>query len=199
MNILEFINSKNARRRLKKIEYTPDSLEVAWLIYQSETHTLDEKIASWEELIATMPDMPIPEGKESRAIPRLHKFLRLYIDKARGLAEDFVLSDGGAVFAYSIYCDDEWIRDENLYSSYEGVLQAMKQDDDLNPALFSIRKRFLDVPHVTIYAYLSPKREIVKIENSNCFMPLEDYEILYGAFDRIKCNICISRLVNEAM
>jgi len=186
MNILEFINSKNARRRLKKIEYTPDSLEVAWLIYQSETHTLDEKIASWEELIATMPDMPIPEGKESRAIPRLHKFLRLYIDKARGLAEDFVLSDGGAVFAYSVYCDDEWIRDENLYSSYEGVLRAANDDNDLSPTLFSIRKRFLDFPNNTWYAYLSPKREIMSIENSNCIMPDEDYTILYEVFQSLK-------------
>jgi hypothetical protein len=90
------------------------------------------------------------------------------------------------VFAYSVYYDDEWIRDENLYSSYEGVLRAANDDNDLSPKLSSIRKRFLDCPNNTWYAYLSPKLEIMRIENSNSPMSDEDFEILYEVFEEIK-------------
>ena len=154
MNILDFINSFDARLHLEATDINPTSLETALAVFESKIHPLKEKISAWEELIATMPDMPI-----SAKYPSLHLFLKAYIEKVRILAEDFKSSENNSVFAYSVYCDGEWIRDENLYSSYDGVLRAAKGDDDLHPELFSIRKRFLDFPNNTWYAYISPKHE----------------------------------------
>ena len=181
MNILDFMNSFDARLHLEATDINPTSLETALAVFESKKHPLKEKISAWEVIIATMPDMPISEKH-----PSLHAFLCLYIEKVRALADTFRSSKNNAVFAYSIYCDDEWIRDDNLYSSYDGVMRAAKDDDDLSPKLFSIRKRFLDFPNNTWYAYLSPKREIMSIENSNCIMPDEDYTILYEVFQSLK-------------
>ena len=182
MNIYDFINSEDEIEALGSVANKFNSLEAAWFIFCSNKHTLKEKISAWEELIATTPDMPISENYQS-----LHAFLLLYIEKVRALADAFKSSENNAVFAYSVYCDGEWIRDENLYSSYDGVLRAAKGDDDLLPELFSIRKRFLDFPNNTWYAYISPKHEIMSIENSNSSMSDENYEILYEVFGEIKC------------
>lgn len=175
----------------KFINSNTDSLAAAFTIWQSKSHTLLEKISAWEELIAIMPDMPI-----SAKYPSLHSFLRTYIEKVQALTDAFKSSENNAVFAYSVYCDDEWIRDENLYSSYEGVLRAANDDNDLSPKLFSIRKRFLDCPNNTWYAYLSPKLEIMRIENSNSPMSDEDYEILYEVFEEIKNTLNESEQTN---
>lgn len=175
----------------KFINSNTDSLAAAFTIWQSKSHTLLEKISAWEELIATMPDMPI-----SAKYPSLHSFLRTYMEKVQALTDAFKSSKNNSVFAYSVYCDDEWIRDENLYSSYEGVLRAANDDNDLSPKLFSIRKRFLDCPNNIWYAYLSPKLEIMRIENSNSPMSDEDYEILYEVFEEIKNTLNESEQTN---
>ena len=191
MNIFDFMNLEDEVEALESIAWEPNSLEASRYVLRSKKHTLKEKISAWQELIATMPDMPI-----SAKYPSLHSFLRTYIEKVQALTDAFMSSENNAVFAYSVYCDDEWIRDENLYSSYEGVLRAANDDNDLSPKLFSIRKRFLDCPNNTWYAYLSPKLEIMRIENSNSPMSDEDFEILYEVFEEIKNTLNKSEQAN---
>ena len=191
MNIPDFMNSFDARLHLEATDINPTSLETALAVFESKKHPLKEKISAWEVIIATMPDMPI-----SAKYPSLHSFLRTYIEKVQALTDAFKSSENNSVFAYSVYCDDEWIRDENLYSSYEGVLRAANDDNDFSPKLYSIRKRFLDSPNNTWYAYLSPKLEIMRIENSNSPMSDEDYEILYEVFEEIKNTLNKSEQTN---
>ena len=62
MNIYEFINSKDIRAYCEKIGHTFNSMEAAFLIYQSQNHTLAEKHDAWKGLIETMPNMII-EGR----------------------------------------------------------------------------------------------------------------------------------------
>ena len=56
MNIYEFINSKDIRAHCEKIGHTFNSIEAAFLIYQSQNHTLEEKHNAWKALIETMTD-----------------------------------------------------------------------------------------------------------------------------------------------
>ena len=51
MDILRFINSKDIRNHLKGINYQFNTLEAAWLIYQSTNYTLYEKLDAFEELM----------------------------------------------------------------------------------------------------------------------------------------------------
>lgn len=59
MNIFKYINSKDIRKHLEKINYKFTSLEAAWLIYQCKGITLKEKQTAFNELIDTMPDCEI--------------------------------------------------------------------------------------------------------------------------------------------
>ena len=54
MNIFRFINSKDIREHLRKLDYQFNSLETAWLIYQCREATSEEKHKAWEELIETI-------------------------------------------------------------------------------------------------------------------------------------------------
>jgi hypothetical protein len=181
MNYTDYINSKDVREYLASIVWKPNSLEASWFIFHSKNHTLKEKISAWEDLISTMPDMDISENH-----PSLHVFLQTYIEKVRRLCEAFEKNDGG-IYSYSLYIDGEgWIRDHELYSSYERVLEATEEDDDLGGIVrFSVQKRWPDIPSNTWYCYLSPTREIISIDNSSCIMPDEDYEILYEIFQGV--------------
>ena len=58
MDIYKFINSKDVRNYLKEINYEFTPVETAWLIWQS-TKPLEERHKAWQEMIYTMPDVPI--------------------------------------------------------------------------------------------------------------------------------------------
>ncbi len=56
MDILQFINSKDIRNHLKKINYQFNTLEAAWLIYHSYNHSVYEKFDAYEQLMKEYPD-----------------------------------------------------------------------------------------------------------------------------------------------
>ena len=79
MDIYEYINSKVIRAYLRKEQYSFDPLQCAFLVYQSRRHTLEEKHAAWQEIIDTMPDMPVPERMNCVGWESLHAMLRDYM------------------------------------------------------------------------------------------------------------------------
>ena len=59
MDILKFINSKDIREYLQKINYQFTPIEAAWLVWKSTNTTLKENHTAWGEIIKTMPDCRI--------------------------------------------------------------------------------------------------------------------------------------------
>ena len=105
MDFLNFVNSNAVRSYLQEIRYQPTSLEAAWLVYQCETASLEEKCAAWREIIETLPDCPTgsrtrglkPEHRDS-----VHTFLQAYIEQQETLATAFMQADDPAV--YKVQC-----------------------------------------------------------------------------------------------
>lgn len=62
MDIYECINSRDIREYLKAKQYTFDSLQQAFLIWQSGRHTLTQKHEAWKELIATLRTWKCPNA-----------------------------------------------------------------------------------------------------------------------------------------
>ncbi len=50
----EFINSKDIREHLRKLDYPLTPVQCAFLVWQSRRHTLKEKHEAWEDIIATI-------------------------------------------------------------------------------------------------------------------------------------------------
>lgn len=77
--ILSYINSKDIRQHLKNIQYSFNSAEIAWLIYQCQHLTIEEKHQEWRELISAMPDMAVQSRVWKQPIESIHKFLAKYM------------------------------------------------------------------------------------------------------------------------
>ena len=73
MDIYEYFNSRDVAEHCKKLSRRFTGRELAYMIWQSNHHTLAQKIAAWEELIRTMPDETLEDDVG------LHHFLRQYI------------------------------------------------------------------------------------------------------------------------
>ena len=80
MDIYRFIDSRDMREHLQKLNYSFTTPEAAFLVYWCKAATLEERIAAWREIIGTMPNCAMAERLNLEAIPDFHQFLRDYID-----------------------------------------------------------------------------------------------------------------------
>ena len=80
MDILSFVNSKDIREYLHEIDYKCDSMQAAWLVYQSADKTMEEKHAAYRWIIDNMPDCPMPKRRFAVARESLHAFLQEHMD-----------------------------------------------------------------------------------------------------------------------
>ena len=53
IDFTKFVNSNAVRNHLQQIRYQPTALEAAWLVWQCETISLEEKYTAWQEVINT--------------------------------------------------------------------------------------------------------------------------------------------------
>ena len=136
-NIYEFFNSKDIADHCKSIGHTFSALEMAYIIWFSERHTLEEKHRAWQYLIDNYPDEEIPEGKwldDSGELVRkersLHKFLQHYIEIEKQFLEDFVKTQDGYIYDYAIMYsgEDRYQSDEVLYDNYDTCFAALRED-----------------------------------------------------------------------
>lgn len=117
MNILEFINSEAIREHCRVIKHHFDALECAYLIWQSVHHSLEEKHLAYQELINTMPDMPVKIHGKSKKLPSLHAFLQEYISIEKQLLSHFYQKEENTIYLYSVCVEkntDCLINDRNF-------------------------------------------------------------------------------------
>lgn len=94
MNIYRFIDSRDMREYLQRLNYRFTTPEAAFLVYWCKTAALEEKIAAWREIIDTMPNCAMAERLNLEAIPDFHQFLRDYIDLQKRDLRRFKEPDG---------------------------------------------------------------------------------------------------------
>lgn len=135
MNIYNLLNSRSIAHHWEEIEYIPDSLGTAWLVYKNKSLSFDEKCSLWEEIINTMPDAEIPKNEYfSCRFGSLHGFLRRFMELSRRFL-DWFYDNAGCVYAvnegYEVFTFG------SVFSS------ADKIKDYINSGEFEDRKMFL--------------------------------------------------------
>ena len=100
MDILQFINSKDIRKHLKKINYQFNTLEVAWLIYHSYNHSVYEKFNAYEQLMKEYPDCRVKKRLHTPAQDSLFEYLKNYIKVYRNAIYEFEAPD--AVYSIKV-------------------------------------------------------------------------------------------------
>lgn len=120
MDIYEYFNSQDVAEHCKKLDRRFTGREMAYLIWQSNHHTLYQKIAAWTGLVQTMPDEMHKDFEEAGCCG-LHDFLRKYIDRLKQFLADFEKNTGGFAYSYErLYADSDCrFNDESpLFTSY---------------------------------------------------------------------------------
>ena len=135
--IYEFFNSKDIAAHCKKIGHTFTALEMAYIIFRSEYHTLEQKHNAWQYLIDHYPDEYLPEGKwlddDGEVVRKersLHKFLQHYIEIEQRFLADFPITRKGYVYEYAIMYSGEirYQPNDMLYDNYEACFAAIKEE-----------------------------------------------------------------------
>lgn len=124
VDIFSFINSKDIRDYLREKDYHFNSLEAAWLIYQSQNHSLEQKYRAWEAVIHGMPDCEMPGRLNCTYRQSLHAFLRQYMDvlkRYQKLLEQKLLSQDFSNLHICVEADLEEEEGDLLLNSFEGL------------------------------------------------------------------------------
>lgn len=131
MDILRFINSKDIRNHLKGINYQFNTLEAAWLIYQSTNYTLYEKLDAFEELMQCYPDCEVKERVNTRAQESLFEYLKKYIETYKALINE--ISSNG-IYTVEVWCnsiDEPYSYTVNqLFSNYNSAVEQCRLEYD---------------------------------------------------------------------
>ena len=145
MDIYEYFNSKDVAEHCKSLGRSFTGREMAYLIWQSNHHTLHQKIAAWTELIQTMPDEKHKDF-EAAGCCGLHDFLQKYIDRLLQFLADFKQNTGGVIYSYERLYGDSPCRfpDESpLFVSYEHCVAAaaVEATEKSDIVAFRMKKR----------------------------------------------------------
>ena len=145
MDIYEYFNSRDVAEHCKKLDHSFTSREMAYLIWQSNHHTLHHKIAAWIKLIQTTPDEEHKNFTDA-GCRGLHDFLRKYIDRLLQFLADFEKNTGEFVYSYErLYAGfSDCFDDESpLFTSYTlCIATAVAEAAEKNEATaFRVKKR----------------------------------------------------------
>ena len=183
----DYMSSRETQEHWKKAGYTPSAAEVAWLIKQDKSLTLEEKHKAWKEILTNMPDCAFDsQGTYDEAnIDSVHTFLAEYVDLENRLLERFYKTESNAVYTYKVWCDEDqgWIgSDGPLYVDFEQVLAEFQNDADLCPRLALFTKVYFGAEHQRIYIYMRPDGAVTKVAADLIDLEENEYKIFYETF-----------------
>jgi len=173
MNILEFINSRDVKGHLKKINYQCSSLQAAWIISESTCVTLKEKHLAWTEIITKMLDCRIGDEKLS-----LHELLQEQMKIDNEILSEFYENDPHARYAYYYYIEDMphnafcLVCEADLIPTYKACYTAClksAEEKAYNPGSLShiVVKKKWEGCQKSITAIFSSDFELLNIEPQN--------------------------------
>lgn len=141
MDIYEFIESKDIREHCRKIQYKFNSLESAFLIWQSDK-TIQQKHAAYREIIETMPNEKLNERICTGEFEHLHEFLNKYVECENHLLRVFGEQEE-AVYMSKVFYHGEWENEKDVYAAQDVCLDESIKRWEGDGIYFSVSKRWI--------------------------------------------------------
>lgn len=187
MSIYDFINSPDIREHWEQISYKPSPLEMAWLIWQDNNHTLSQKHSAYWTLIDNTDDCPIPAGIHCKEYESLHEFLILRQQLEIHLSSVFDKEEPNAVYSYRMYLDDdgdrEWHLSGPLFHTFEEAYEhAQSEAIPLSPNFVEFVKTYIGKDEKQIFVRLNHEKRLVRVDE-NHYLSLEEHEIYHDVFE----------------
>ena len=191
MNIYEFVNSRDIREYWLEIGFVPNSLESAWLVYQSNNHTIEERHNFWKWIIQNMPDCEISGKCIETPQKSLHKFLSRYMEIEDYLIAHFFLPEAGAVYTYrALWKSDlekyddgtEWHKSDSIFATFDEAYADATEDNELAPLFLEFEKKHLGAHGRSICVRMTPDKKPVFIDEELMLANEEEADIYYNIF-----------------
>ena len=147
MDLYQFVNSRDIREHLKKINYQFSTLEAAWLVFQADV-TLEEKHAAWKEIIDTMPDCEMEERHWTCPRASLYEYLKDMMAEQQSHLKVMQKPENDYYYMLRFKEKDDWYNDDNVFRTYEEVLSYASRNfsEDWCQAWRIIRRRYGEKP-----------------------------------------------------
>lgn len=187
MSIYDFINSPDIRQYWEKTGYKPSPLEMAWLIWQSNNHTLPQKRSAYGTLIDKTDDCPIPAGLHGKGQESLHEFLARYMNLQIHLSLAFDMEEAGAVYSYRMYLDNDrysrWHSSGPLFSSFvEAYEHAQREAIPFTPYFLEFVKTYIGEEEKQIFVRMDCEKRPFYV-GENHYLSAEDHALYYDVFE----------------
>ena len=131
MEIYNFLNSIDIAEYCRSIQYQFNAMEAAFIVFNSDTLTIEKRHAAYTEIIDTMPDMNFC-GRKKESLS-LHQVLKDYMKIEDRLQELFYAETEKTVYQYSCLVSydrcDEWFEEKTLYDTCSAVLTAIQSEN----------------------------------------------------------------------
>lgn len=130
LDVYKFINSQAIRTHCRKIEHKFSSVEAAYLIWASESHTIEDKHNAFHMLIEEFPDMEIDKRPWTPHIKSLHSFLKQFIQIENKYISMFYKDEPDCVYSYEIWypCDEDYCCDSRLFTEFQVCYGEIQKD-----------------------------------------------------------------------
>ncbi|MCD8372614.1 MAG: hypothetical protein LUD27_04870 [Clostridia bacterium] len=126
-DIYSFINSKDVAEYLRGTGYKFAPDELAYIVWHSDSRTLEERIAAWREIADTYPDFEIEKRCELKnRKTTLKEYLLEYIAMVEDLRDRLLNNDGVYTFRSwrkNGYYDDN----DRIFTSFNGCVFGMQE------------------------------------------------------------------------
>lgn len=186
MNYYNFVNSRDIKDYLKEIKYEFSPLEKAYIVYQSNHHTIKEKFDAFQDIIDNDIDCKIKKRFNCRYYPSLKEFLRNYMGLFEKLINRFYKNERNCVYEAEVlfksddeFCDCDFIA--SSFSKMEAYLNDDLKDDEFK--VVRIKKYYLNKKRSYIEVDFSQQGEIVGFYHTMSGLFNNKEEDLLMAFD----------------
>jgi len=149
MDVYKYFNSPDVAAYCKTIGHTFSATQMAYLIWQSNHHTLQQKMLAWEELMEILPD----ENQECFQFPDgcgLHHFLRKYMARLKNFIEMFREDSPSCVYSYEKRYTDApgcYLDESPLFANYALCLETALAEAARKEKILSFRLRKKEIFH----------------------------------------------------
>ena len=191
MNIYALVNSRDIREHWQNIGFVPNALESAWLVYQSNNHTIEEKHEAWRWIIDNMPDCEVSGKNIETPQKSLHEFLTRYMEIENAIISNFFTAEAGAVYTYRAlwkselekYDDGtEWYKVNSIFPTFDDAYADATEDDELAPLFLEFEKKHLGAHGRSICIRMTPDKKPVFIDEELMLANEEEADIYYNIF-----------------
>ena len=191
MSIYDFINSSDIRAHWEKIGFMPNALESAWLVYQSNNHTIEEKHAAWRWIISNMPDCEVNGKNIETPQKSLHAFLQQYMAIENAIIANFFAHEAGAVYTYrALWKSDlekyddgtEWHKVDSIFATFDEAYADATEDNELAPLFLEFEKKHLGAHGKSIRVRMTPDRQPVFLDEEFVLDTEEESDLYYNVF-----------------